>query len=98
MAAVTTAVFAAPVFITPTKGWAATTTVERETMTLCGSSEVVHSCSVASGGKDRALRSNGSASRGFDGADTQMVLRARHGPHNGPPRLKVYEGGALKEE
>ncbi len=96
MAAVTTAVFAALVLITPTKGRTATTTVEAETMTLCGSSEVVHSCSAASGGKDHALRSNGSASRGFDGADTQMVLRTRHGLHNGPPRLKVYVGGALK--
>ena len=79
MAAETMAVFAALVLITPTKGRVATTTVEAETMTLSGSSVVVHFCSAASGGKDHAFYSNGSASRGFEGAATQMVLCARHG-------------------
>jgi hypothetical protein len=71
-------------------------TVEAETMTLSGSSVVVHSSSAASGGKDLAFYSNGSASKGFDGAATQVVLRARGTACNGFPQLKVYVDGALK--
>jgi hypothetical protein len=54
------------------------------------------SASAASGGKDLAFYANGSASKGFDGTATQVVLCARGTACNGPPRLKVYVGGALK--
>jgi hypothetical protein len=50
----------------------------------------------AASGKDLAFYANGLASKGFDGIATQVVLCARGTACNGPPRLKVYVGGALK--
>ena len=70
--------------------------VEAETMAPSGSSVVVHSASAASGGKDLAFYSNGSASKAFDGTATRVVLRARGTACDGVPRLKVYVDGALK--
>jgi hypothetical protein len=95
--AVTIAVFAALLLITVSQARAATTTVEAETMTLSGSSSlVVHSSSVASGGKDLAFYSNGSASSGFDGAATQVVLHARGTACEGNPQFKVYVDNVLQ--
>ena len=99
MATLALAVFAAlgmVGLITPIEVRAATTPVEAETMALSGSSVVVHPASAASGGKDVAFYSNGSASKAFDGAATQVVLRARGTACDGVPRLKVYVDGTLK--
>ena len=75
---------------------AAQSKVEAETMTLSGSAVVVHSSSTASDGKDVAFYTNGSASRSFSGAATNVSLRARGQACQGNPRLKVYVDGALK--
>ncbi len=96
MAAVTLAVIAALVLRAATKVLAATTTVEAETMTPSGSSVVVHSASAASSGKDLAFYANGSASKAFDGAAIEVLLRARGTACSGFPQLKVYVDGVLK--
>jgi acid phosphatase type 7 len=76
---------------------AATVEVEAEAMTLSGSSAVVvHSSSVASGGQDLAFYSNGSATSTFDGAPTNITLRARGKACQGNPHLNVYVDGAQK--
>jgi hypothetical protein len=65
-------------------------------MTLSGSSVVVHPNSTASGGQELAFYSNGAASSSFDGAATNITLRARGRACQGNPHLKVYVDGALK--
>jgi acid phosphatase type 7 len=57
---------------------------------------VAQSSSAAGGGQEVAFFSNGSASSGFDGAATNITLRARGGACRGNPQLKVYVDGALK--
>ena len=69
---------------------------EAETMALSGSRVVVHSSGAASGGKDVAFYSNGSARASFDGAATSVTLRARGKACEGKPRLKVYVDGVLE--
>jgi hypothetical protein len=71
------------------EAWAAQSKVEAETMTLSGSSVVVQSSSVASGGQEVAFFSNGSASSSFDGAATNITLRGRGGACRGNPQLKA---------
>ena len=88
--------FAALLLVVATQARAAQTTVEAETMARSGSSVVVHSASAASGGKDVAFYSNGSASKAFDGAAIEVVLRARGTACNGSPQFKVYVDGVLK--
>jgi hypothetical protein len=75
---------------------AAQSKAEAETMTLSGSSVVVHQSSAASGGQDVAFYTKGSASSSFDGAATAISLRARGQACQGTPKLKVYVDGALK--
>jgi acid phosphatase type 7 len=80
----------------PNEAWAAQSKTEAETMSLSGSHVRVDSNSAASGGKEVAFYTNGSASSGFDGAASQVVLRARGTACSGDPRLKVYVDGSLK--
>jgi acid phosphatase type 7 len=75
---------------------AAQSKVEAETMSLSGSSVVVHQSSTASGGQDVAFYTNGSASSGFNGAATAISLRARGQACQGTPKLKIYVDGILK--
>jgi hypothetical protein len=70
--------------------------VEAESMTLSGSKVVVRPNSTASGGQEVAFYTNGSASSSFDGAATNLTLRARGNDCQGDPQLKVYVDGALK--
>ena len=66
-------------------------------MTLSGSSVQVHSSASASGGKDVAYFTNGSARAAFEGAASQVTLRARGTSCEGvPARLKVYVDGSYK--
>jgi hypothetical protein len=80
----------------PNEASAAQSKTEAETMSLSGSHVRVDSNSTASGGKEVAFYTNGSASSGFDGAASQVVLRARGTACSGDPRLKVYVDGSLK--
>jgi len=71
--------------------------LEAETMTLSGSSVRVHSSTSASGGRDVAYYTNGSARTTFEGAATRVTLRARGTICRGvPARLKVYVDGSYK--
>lgn len=67
------------------------------TMTLSGPNVVAKPKSTASGGQEVAFYTNGSASSSFDGAATNLSLRARGNDCQGEPQLKVYVDGALKE-
>jgi hypothetical protein len=79
----------------PTGAHALDRKVESETMTLSGSSVKVHSS--ISGSKDVAYYTNGSARAAFEGAATQVTLRARGTACQGvPARLKVYVDGSYK--
>jgi hypothetical protein len=69
---------------------------EAETMTLSGSNVVVRPKSTASGGQEVAFYTNGSASSSFDGAATNLSLRARGTACQGTPQLKVYVDDVLK--
>jgi hypothetical protein len=80
------------------KAWAATPSeVEAETMTLSGSNVVVQPKSTASGGQEVAFYTRGSATSSFDGAATNLTLRARGNDCQGDPQLNVYIDGALKK-
>jgi hypothetical protein len=65
-------------------------------MTLSGSNVVVQPKSTASGGQEVAFYTKGSASSSFDGAATNLTLRARGTACQGDPQLKVYVDGAPK--
>ena len=65
------------ILVLPDDARSAQSKVEAETMLLSGSKVVVHSSSAASGGQDVAFYANGSASKSFSGAASQVVLRAR---------------------
>jgi hypothetical protein len=94
---VCTAIATVLFFVLPGEARAAETKVEAETMTLPGtSSVVVHSKSAASGGQEVAFFSNGSARSTFDGAVTNITLRARGRACQGNPQLKVYVDDVLK--
>lgn len=75
---------------------AAQTTVQAETMSLSGSHVFVRANTAASGGKEVAFFSNGSASSSFDGAATEITLRGRGKACQGNPLLKVYVDGDLE--
>src|SRR5215204_5805484 len=75
---------------------AAQSKVEAESMTLSGSSVVVHRSSTASGGKDVAFYTNGAAKYSFGGAAADISLRARGQACQGSPKLKIYVDGSLK--
>jgi acid phosphatase type 7 len=75
---------------------AAQSRVEAETMTLSGSNVVVHPWDTASSGQEVAFYTRGSASSSFDGAATNLYLRARGTDCQGDPQLKVYVDDALE--
>lgn len=75
---------------------ASQTPVQAETMELSGSHVSVRDNADASGGKEVAFFTNGSASSGFDGAAAEITLRARGTACQGNPRLMVYVDGDLK--
>jgi hypothetical protein len=96
-AALATLAGALSLFLLSSEARAAQSKVEAETMSLSGSpAVVVRSSSAASGGQEVAFFSNGSASRGFDGAATNITLYARGQSCRGNPQLKVYVDDALK--
>jgi hypothetical protein len=76
--------------------WAAQSRVEAESMTLSGWRVYAKDNLAASGGKEVAFATNGSASAGFDGTPTSVTLRARGKTCQEAPRLKVYVDGVLE--
>ena len=85
------------ILVLPGEARATEAKVEAETMTLPGTSAVVvHPKSTASGGQEVAFFSNGSARSAFDGAITNIQLRARGRACQGNPHLKVYVDDVLK--
>src|SRR5215213_454635 len=82
--------------VLPNQAQAAQSKVEAETMSRSGRLVMVHPNSMASGGQEVAFYTNGSASSRFDGAATNVTLRARGEACSGNPQLKVYVDGALK--
>src|SRR5215211_836937 len=69
---------------------------EAENMTLSGSAVLVHSDVSASGGKDVAYFTEGSASTPFSGELTSVNLRARETYCGGNARLRIFVDGIEK--
>lgn len=81
----------------PQRANAAEVKSEAEAMVRSGSNVLVHSSASASGGKDVAFYSAGTASKGFSGSPTSISLRARQRACGSEPaKLRVYVDGVSK--
>ena len=75
---------------------AAQSKVEAETMALSGSHVYIENNTAASGGKEVAFYTNGSASSSFEGAAASITLHSRGTACQGNPRLRIYVDGTLQ--
>ena len=90
------AILAAAIVAGPQIAEAADVNTEAEGMALSGSAVLVHSDVSASGGKDVAYFTEGSASTPFSGGLTRLNLRARETYCGNDARLRVFVDGIEK--